>query len=225
MTSDAEAYCELRGAVLGLARAHSETLGERVPAAPDWRARDVLAHLAGVSDDVVNGNLDGVGTDPWPAVQVEKRRAWDIETLLAAWERHGGAVDALIDATPPGTFGQLLFDAWTHEQDLRGAFEVPGNRDSAASAGAYEWAAGMLDLRDRAEGRDALELVCAGGSRVIGEPPAVGSVRMTRFELLRALTGRRSVTQLQRYEWSGAPEPDRLVFAPLFRPRVDDLAE
>jgi hypothetical protein len=225
MTSDAAAYRDLRTEVLGLARAHTEGLDEPVPAAPAWRARDVVAHLAGVSDDVVHDNLDGVATDDWTAVQVDKRRAWDIETLFADWERHGDAVDALIDAAPPGTFGQLLFDAWTHEQDLRGAFAVPGGRDSAASTCAYEWATGMLDVRDRAENRDALELVCAGGSRVVGEPPAVTSVRVARFDLLRALTGRRSVAQIRGYDWTGAPDPDRLVFAPIFQPRVDDLEE
>ena len=38
-----------------------------VPATPEWRAHDVLAHLVGVTDDVVNGRLDGIATDAWTA--------------------------------------------------------------------------------------------------------------------------------------------------------------
>ena len=39
-----------------------------------------------------------------------------------------------------------------------------------------------------------------------GVDPAV-SVSADRFELLRALTGRRSAPQLRRLKWDGDPEP------------------
>ncbi len=211
--------------MLDLVRARPGRVDERVPAAPEWRVRDVVAHCAGVCDDIVHGNLGGAGTDPWTAVQVEKRRSWDVDALLTDWEEGGAAVDTLIDGTPPGTFGQLLFDVWTHEQDLRGAFDAPGRRDSAAGAGAYAWALGVLAQRDADQACPALELVCVEPPDVIGEAPVASSVQVSRFELLRTLTGRRSVDQILGFEWTGIPDPERLVFQPLFRPRSADLVE
>ena len=225
MTADTAAYRDLRRAVLGLVREQPDRVDAQVPAAPDWRAHDVLAHLAGVCDDVLHGNLGGAGTDDWTAIQVEKRRSWDVDAVVEEWERDGEAVDALIESAPPGTFGQLLFDAWTHEQDLRGTFGTPGRRDSEAAACAYTWGAGILAGRDRDEGRAAMELVCPEASMVVGEPPVTSSVRVSRFDLLRSLTGRRSAAQIRGYEWTGTPDPDRLVFAPLFHLRPDDLDE
>ncbi|MDQ3384475.1 MAG: ClbS/DfsB family four-helix bundle protein, partial [Actinomycetota bacterium] len=53
-----------------------------VPATPDWRVRDLLAHVVGVTADVAAGRLDGAGSDPWTAVQVEQRQGRSIEELL-----------------------------------------------------------------------------------------------------------------------------------------------
>ena len=124
-----------------LARAHADAIDRRAPATPEWRVHDLLAHLSGVAADIVQGNLAGVATDPWTAKQVEARRDWTLEQLLGAWDEDGSAVDATIDGLPPGTFGQLLFDTWTHEQDLRGALGVPGvaRRRRAPARGSGRW--------------------------------------------------------------------------------------
>jgi len=218
-------YRELRLRVTDLAREHADALDAPVPAAPAWRGRDVLAHFAGVCEDIECGNLEGVATDGWTAAQVDKRRDWGTDQLLDDWATRGRAIDALMDANPPGRFGQLLFDAWTHEHDLRGAVGSPGTRDSAAGACAYAWVTPLLDGRDRDLGRAALALVDEHGSTVIGDGPADASVRASRFELLRSLTGRRSLTQIRGFDWSGPPDPDRLVLIPVFTPRSEDLVE
>jgi hypothetical protein len=49
-------------------------------------------------------------------------------------------------------------------------------------------------------------------------------VEASRFELLRAMTGRRSLDQMRAYGWEGAPSPERLVL-PIFTPRADALVE
>ncbi len=224
MNVDAEAYRALRGSVIALARARGGALDQPAAATPGWRVRDLLAHLSGVCADVVDGNLEGVGTDPWTARQVEQRRAWTAEELLDEWEVQGEAVDVLIDQAPLGLFGQLLFDAWTHEQDLRGALDQPGNRDSSAAARAWEWGVDALDGRDRAEQRPALLLVTTDDTRVVGVGPAASTVRASRYELLRSMTGRRSVAQMRAYRWDGEPDPGRLVFS-IFHPPANDLDE
>jgi uncharacterized protein (TIGR03083 family) len=225
MTTDAEIYRELRTELIALARARRDDLEARAPAAPEWRVRDLLAHVGGVCDDVVHGNLNGVGTDPWTAVQVEKRRGWTVDEVLGDWEQHGEAVDTLIDEAPPGLFGQLLFDAWTHEQDVRGALASPGGRTSRAAARSYDWGADALEGRDRGDGRPQLSLVTDVGVCVVGSGGPAVTVHTSRFELLRAMTGRRSHAQVRAYGWDGEPDPERLVLAPFFHPPADDLIE
>jgi hypothetical protein len=224
VNTDAEAYRSLRCAVIALARSRLEAMDQPAPATPRWRARDLLAHVGGVCDDVVQGNLEGVGTDEWTASQVEPRREWPIEELLGEWERNGEALDVLIDQAPLGLFGQLLFDAWTHEQDFRGALDEPGNRDSGAAARSWEWSVDVLDRRDREEQRPGLLLVTGHDTRVAGVEPAASTVQASRFELLRSMTGRRSLSQMRAFDWEGEPDPDRLVGL-IFRPKANDLLE
>jgi uncharacterized protein (TIGR03083 family) len=225
MPTDAEIYRDLRTALIGLARARLDDLEMTAPATPDWRVRDLLAHLGGVCDDVVHGNLDGVGTDPWTGAQVEKRREWGAEDVLADWEQHGPAVDTMIEGAPPGLFGQLLFDAWTHEQDVRGALGAPGGQDSPAAARSYEWSTDALEGRDRGDGRPELTLITDVGVRVVGSGMPTVTLRAPQFELLRAMTGRRSRAQVCAYAWEGEPDPDRLLLAPFFHPPAHDLVE
>jgi hypothetical protein len=118
----------------------------------------------------------------------------------------------------------LLADVATHQQDIYGLFGIERDRDSAQVRIATATFIGGVDLRLRADGAPSLRFamenkeVIAGG----GEPQA--TVRAPRFELLRALTGRRSPDQIRTFEWHGDPEP----FIPYFYPygvRNDALME
>ena len=50
------------------------------------------------------------------------------------------------------------------------------------------------------------------------------TVRVDRFELIRAMTGRRSVAQMEAYGWDGPPQAADLVLA-IFTPRAADFVE
>jgi uncharacterized protein (TIGR03083 family) len=223
--TDADLYREARAMLCALARDQVEALDRESPATPAWRVRDVLSHVAGVCDDLVHGHVEGVATDAWTAAQVDKRRSWTPAAILDDWERNGDAVDTLIAALPPGRSGQLLFDTWTHEQDIRGALGIPGGRDSALCARTWEWATEVMDGRDRGEQRAALGLVADGVTREVGVGPATSSVRAARFEILRAMSGRRSVGQVSGWAWDGPADPDRILLAPFFHPASVDLHE
>ena len=225
MTTDAETYRALRETIVGMARDHGTEMDRVAPATPEWRVRDLLAHVGGVSDDVVNQNLDDVGGDAWTAAQVDKRREWTVDAILEDWERNGEALDALIEQTPPGTFGQLLFDTWTHEQDVRGGLSMPGGRDSDAAALSYKWAIARFDERETGAQRPALALTTETGTQTVGIGDPVSEVCASRYELMRAMTGRRSVGQMRGYEWRGEADPQRLVLAAFFRPPAEDLRE
>src|SRR5215471_15577643 len=127
MTDYAQIYGALRGRVCGLARdADKDDLEQLAPAAPEWRVRDLVAHLSGITADINAGNLDGVATDAWTARQVDTRREWSIERLLEEWGTEAAKVEAVMATLPEAALGQLTMDAATHEQDIRGGLERPG---------------------------------------------------------------------------------------------------
>ena len=95
-----------------------------VPACPGWTVHDLLAHMTGVPDDALNGRLDGIATDPWTAAQVERGRALSVTDLVTRWSEQGPVFEGF--PLPP----EAVVDLTTHEQDLRGALDRPGARDS-----------------------------------------------------------------------------------------------
>jgi len=216
----ANAYRDVRDRVSALVRdVDADSLEVRAPAAPDWRVRDLLAHLSGVCADITAGNLDGVATDPWTAVQVETRRSWPLDRLLAEWDEHGTAVEALVPSFPEPLAVQFLTDAATHEHDIRGGLGRPGARDADSVALLFP---GVVRY-----GLDAgLRLDTEHGSFTsgTGEADAETSVRAPRFELFRAMTGRRSLDQIRAYNWAPEPRPEALVIG-LFTPRETPLDE
>ena len=50
------------------------------------------------------------------------------------------------------------------------------------------------------------------------------SLRVSRFELFRALSGRRSPAQIRAWDWTGEPDPYLSMFAP-YGVRADALVE
>jgi uncharacterized protein (TIGR03083 family) len=203
--------------------AEATALARVAPAAPGWTAHDVLAHLVGVASDIVAGNLEGVGTDPWAAAQVARSRDRSCADLVAEWDEHGPVVESMTEQFGRAA-GQLLADATTHEHDVRGALGVPGARDSDAVAltvGFLGWSLGeQLDAGDVG----ALVVEHGGTTDTFGTGAPVATLRIDRFELVRALTGRRSLEQIAGYDWEGAFAPERLVLD-RFTARPDPLVE
>jgi hypothetical protein len=60
---------------------------------------------------------------------------------------------------------------------------------------------------------------------VAGEGDPACTLRTTRFEVFRAVTGRRSLAQLRSYDWDPEPRVECLLVSPIFRPRATDLIE
>jgi len=226
MTDYATAYHDLRVRLLDLLRSRGAAELETVaPATPEWRVRDIVAHLAGVCDDIAQGNLEGVATDAWTDAQVAKRREWDADALFTDWETHGAVVEAMMNDFPPVAVGQMTFDATTHEQDLRGALAAPGGRESTSLAIAFDWAMDRLGERLDAEGNTPIRFETEAGTRVAGTGETDATVRASRYEVLRSMSGRRSVAQVERLDWDGTPRTTDLLLADFFVPPAEDLLE
>jgi uncharacterized protein (TIGR03083 family) len=200
------------------------------PATPEWRVRDIAAHLAGVCDDIVAGNMAGVASDEWTAAQVAKRADWTTDRLLADWDEHATVVEDQMNDWGPG-MGQMVFDAFTHQQDIRGALGEPGGRESPAAAIAFDWFTANLQAppdvsTDDPPLRSPIHLVTeAGNVDILGPPGAGTTLRVSRFEFLRAITGRRSRAQIEAMDWDGAPRVDDLCGNAVFRPAALDIVE
>src|SRR5215207_1954632 len=168
MTDYAQAYGTLRSRVSDLVRtADPEQLERLAPAAPEWRVRDLVAHLSGITADVNAGNLDGVATDAWTARQVDTRRDWSIEQLLEEWDTEAAKVEAVMASLPEVAVGQMTADAATHEQDIRGGLERPGARDCDAVVIGCDW--GVQILAGVADPADAtLHIETESGTTTVG---------------------------------------------------------
>jgi uncharacterized protein (TIGR03083 family) len=218
----ATAYFELRARVTGLVgEVDPADLERPAPATPGWRVRDVLAHLVGVPDDIVSDRRDGIASDAWTAAQVDKRRDISVAALVADWDRWGPGFEELLAAGPPELTGQALFDAATHEHDLRHGVGRPGARASEAMQQGWDW---FIDARTRM-GAPAIRFVTERSDDVAGVGDPRVTVRAPYFELFRATTGRRTAAEMERYEWEPAPEPEMILAAPFFTIRTESLDE
>lgn len=191
----------------------------RVPACPEWTVKELLAHVTGVIADILDGRLDGVATDPWTDAQVAARRDTPMPAILTEWAEKAPTVEPMIDDFGPSG-RQLVFDAVTHEHDLRGALDQPGAMDSDAVAIAAGFVVPGLMGAVAAAGSPVLEVSTPDGSRwVSGEGEPAARLRATSFELMRAISGRRTAEQIRALDWEGdaGPYVASFAFAP-FRP-------
>ena len=221
----AAAYRDLRTRVTVLIRAADPAALDGVaPATPEWRVRDVLAHMVGVNTDILTGTLDGVASDAWTAAQVRTRREWPVEQVLDEWAENAAGVEQNAAMLGPAV-GQWLYDACTHEHDIRQALGEPGARDSDAVALGFEWATDRIGDALDARGLPALTLRTDAGTTTVGTHPSDAAVEASRFEIFRTMTGRRSRAQVEAFGWHGSAEPELLMMLGLFSFRADDFDE
>jgi hypothetical protein len=232
-SSDAvAAYRLVYGRVDALLRGRADVAELTVPACPTWTVRQTVAHLTGVAQDVVSLNLEGAGTDSWTRAQVDRLDGNSIDELLDSWGQMIDPVTARLGQDGlEGPAGQTVFDALTHEHDIRGALGEPGSRTGDP---AFAVAAGFLtttfDLISRQTGGTALRLTTPTvGSLQLGDPVNTKdhlTLDVSDFEALRAFGGRRSARQLLALPWQG--DPTNLLTAlsnHAIRPPNDDLVE
>ena len=157
-----------------------ERLDDIVPLNPEWRVRDVVAHLVGVCEDSLARNFPDF-SDPkeqpqqardreaWTQAQVERRRDRPIDALLDEWDALGRQWEEVLGQDPAESgYDESVrtsapFDIGCHLHDLRHAVHEPGDRDVPTTAMAFAarsrlaraatragWAAGVRLLSDAA---------------------------------------------------------------------------
>lgn len=192
-----------------------------VPATPKWTGHDVLAHMVGVPNDVVNGRMEGLASESWTQAQVDARKLASIADLLAEWDEYTTQFEEMLSAAPGEIAGQAIFDAATHEHDLRNALGSTDARDSDAVGSGWDW---IVAARTR-NGGAAICFVVEGGEQVSGVGDLIARVEAPQFELFRAVSGRRTAKEIAQYGWDREPEPSVLLAADFFSFPPDSIGE
>ncbi|MGB8859710.1 MAG: maleylpyruvate isomerase N-terminal domain-containing protein [Ilumatobacteraceae bacterium] len=223
-----------RAMVATVGKLSAEQLTTHVPATPEWRVRDVLAHVVGLATDLNAQQFpagDDVGGVAWGAAQVATRRDLPLADLVDEWAREAPTFEDGLRLFGYGEGCHFVADLHAHHQDVRGALGLSRDDDPLAVAVALDHYLGFVHemLRDAVWG--TLE-VCAGNeTRLLGTDG--GSYRAvvtgSAFEVLRAFSARRSAAQIRRLRWHG--DVDALLalmeqgFSGGYSIPVDDVVE
>lgn len=221
------AYAGVRSRVTELVRDLDDaTANKTVPACPEWRVHDLVSHVAGVVDDVVGGRLEGAGSDPWTAAQVHARKDRSTADVVIEWSGLAPQVEVILDSFGP-VGRQAVMDVVTHEHDLRGALGSKDARDSDAVRIGTGWLMDAVVATSTMAGHPTLRLRTDDGEEwTAGEGDPVATVTASRFDLLRACSGRRTLDEIRQLPWEGDVDAvlPAFTFGP-FTPRAEPLGE
>lgn len=176
-------------------------------ACPAWSIKDVFAHLAGISTDILAGNTEGAATEPWADGHVADRLDHSLAQVLAEWEKAGEEVSAVMEATGEAFPFQLFVDQWTHEWDIRAALGAPAAvvADTTVINHFFDDFARVIGANPKGADLDRLYVEVDGQRFTIGgggdDGVDLGEVSFTMFEFARISMGRRSRRQLTEFEW------------------------
>ena len=174
-----QAYVELRARVVALLRETPEQSAiDQVPHCPTWTVNELASHLLGVPDDIVHGRMEGVGSDAWTQAQVVRHQAKTLRQIADELAALAERFDPMLPHVPAMARSQMVMDAVTHEHDLRHAVGAPGERDSMAVRAGLAW---LMSWCTRTNPATASAIAAVGASD---------------FDVLRSLTGRRSMAQM-----------------------------
>ena len=189
-----------------------EKLTIMVPACPEWSVKDLIAHFAGVAGDVATGNLMAVGSEEWTSAQIAARKETPVGEILEEFRTQTAQLAGAIEHLHPAIAGMMLGDLVTHEHDLRGAIGEHGERSSEGVATATYTYVRRLGRRLRDAELPTVLVVGSSGRWPAGKDEPRATVTADDFELLRALTGRRTDDEIRGLEWDGDTE----MFLPHF---------
>lgn len=189
-----------------------------VPATPGWRVHDVVAHLAGVAQDLAGGwSPTGGPTEEWTAGHVARGRDVPVPALVDMWAQAAHAVERILAER---TVWPVVMDVGAHELDVRNAVGDRGGRDTdVVTVGAAVLLKGLQVPRPLVVRTERTEVRV--GPEGEGEPVVLTT---TTYEAFRWRLGRRSRAQLAAMDWSADPTPflDHLC---VFGPATADVVE
>jgi uncharacterized protein (TIGR03083 family) len=177
-----------------------------VPATEQWSVHDLVAHVTGVAEDAVTGNMAGAPSDAWTAAHVARARDASIGQLVERWAGRADELEAMLSSPAGASASAAVVDVNTHEGDLRHALGLPVEPDEEFIA----WVAPeLLDGFYRAVAEAGL-------------PPV--EVEADPVDIWRGRLGRRTPEEIATLNWSADPSRYLATWF-LFGPRATPLGE
>lgn len=206
----AKPYLDVVERVAELALAAEDRLDNPIPACPDWTVRSLVAHLAGLANAWVAGRLEEYGSDAWAAAEGSRFDGVALPEIIDSLRADAASLAALSHSPMGGTPSMWAFgDAVVHEADLRPALAAGRVPDEAMSMGLKAGIARWRQHLGQAGLGPLLIQTPDGDQWKVGDTDAgeVDTVTAERYDLFRALFGRRSSGQVADWDWSGPVEP------------------
>ena len=205
----------IRGLVADLP---DEGRGIRVPACPAWTVRDLVGHLVGTAEDVLAEIPQFPLSEAQTSAEVLRWDAIPLTELLERWDDLAPAYERLAEEQK---LMPALVDVVTHEHDIRGALDLPGDRDSPAVVQLAGFVLNAwrppIPLRVRFDNDTAVTLGewHDGGLELVSTP----------WNFVRWHSGRRSVRQAAAMQWSTPPPSSLLAGLGVFGLAAADVLE
>lgn len=201
----ASLYDTLRRSFVRLAGGLSnEQLATPVPATPAWTVVDVLAHVVGITDDLNSGRFgQGMTADEWTAAQVETRRGRSVEELATEWDAEAPKFVGGLRALGYSIGAHYLGDLLQHVADIQHALKLPPPPDDETLLVATDFYLESFDEALRTVGLGAVVVTTGDEGFTIGVGEIVAELDAPRYEVFRALGGRRSERQIRGLDWRG----------------------
>ncbi len=198
-----------------LAEQPPEAWDAAVPACPGWTVRGAVSHLLGNIEDGMAGKLTGPPTDEQVADQIGRHADGPAVALLDAW---ADAAEPFEPIVSQASIWVVVMDVLTHAQDVRGALDLPGDRDDEDA---------LLMARMLTGTELPVQLTFDVGAEQLSTAAVDGpahTLATSPFEVARIRFGRRSPDQVLAMDWQPALPaiPDGLF---IFGPRAAPLEE
>ena len=188
-----------------------EECEQGVPACPDWTVTQLLAHMVGLSADVLAGDEPDDHNRTWTQRQVDSRAGRTPADLVTEWR---SLTQPMQDWMRQHGV-RPLNDVVIHEQDLRGAIGQPGGRDTDGLAAVRDVMAQRFSARIRRAKLAPVEMRSPEWIFSTGDSAPGLVLSAPTFDLCRALMTRRTADQLRQWARMGAVEPYLPMFSGL----------
>lgn len=174
-----------------------------VTACPGWRVRDVLAHVSGIASDFLSGRLPAGDVNRWTAEQVDQRRGMTVDDLRVEWDLNAPGFEYALAHALAGGAPRFAADVVSHGFDVATVVGRPGERQAPHVDEALTTFAVMLGERLDREGRGGVSIQAGSIRLAAGSAGPVAALSGPPFEILRALSGRRTEAELAAMRWTG----------------------
>ena len=183
-----------------------EQLQIRVPATPAWSVRDVLAHVVGLAADLNAQRFPAPDDDGtvWTNAQVQRSRDLTLTEVIAEWGRQAVRFEDGLRAFGYEFGSHFVADLYVHYQDVRTAVGLGPDADGLTVAVALDHYLRYLSELLVTHCWGTLEIAAGQETRSLGgNGRHHACLTAEPWELLRAVSGRRSDRQLRALDWSG----------------------